>query len=237
MLIQMLRRCAVFVCCGVVLAASPSFATQPALDQGGLEMQISFPAEAAMGTIHVRGKVAAPPEVVWRAVANLNRWSQWMPMVTESYFFSEAAAKAIPRDATKDLAFFQALRNRFPGTMPAPPPTGIATRTSYEAFDLPWPISNEWVARRYHFDASQAAQHRYRVSWEKVYDPNEPGSKGYWVLEPYPGDPQQTLGTYHFEVTARRGLVLRLLKIGVKSAVTKLFHAIRQQVENPGVGG
>lgn len=232
-----LRWCAVILCSGGVFAAAPCLGVPSALDAGGLEMQVSFPAEEAMGTIHVRGRVAAPPEAVWQAVADLNQWAKWMPMVTESYYFSEAAAKSIPQNATKDLPFFQALRRRFPGSAPPPPPTGVTTRTSYEAFDLPWPISNEWVARRYRFDASQAAQHRFRVSWEKVYDPNEPGSRGYWVLEPYQGNPQETLGTYHFEVTARRGLVLRLLKIGVRSAVTKLFRAIRQQVESPAVGG
>lgn len=233
-------RCWSLILCGwFVCLASPAAAASAALDSGGLEMQITFPAEAAMGTIHVRGRIAAPPEAVWRAVADINRWATWMPMVTEAYFFSEAAAKAIPQNATKNLDFFQTLRRRFPGSAPPPPPTGVTTRTSYEAFDLPWPISNEWVARRYRFDASQAAEHRYRVAWEKIYDPNEPGSKGYWVLDPYPGDTQATLGTYHFEVTARRGLALRLLKLGVRSAVTKLFRAIREQAESgrPAVGG
>lgn len=195
-----------------------------------VEIQINFPKEEALGTIHVRGTINAPAAAIWKVVTNIHRWTQWMPMVTEARFFSDAAVQALPANPAKDPALFETLRQQHPGSAPIPGDHGVTTRMSYEAYNLPWPIKDEWVIRRYRFDASRAGESVYRVTWEKGYERNEPGSDGYWELAPTREDPQQTVMIYHFRVKAKHGLALALLKAGTKSAVTKFYHSIREEV-------
>ncbi len=213
--------------CTTMLWAPTVSANEP-----DMSLALNFPKEEEQGTVHVEATIRATPEVVWSILTNANRWRQWMPMVMESYFYSGQAAQAIPQQITKDRAFFDQLRTQHPGTATPPPPQGVQSRVTFEAYDLPWPIKNEWVVRRYRYDAARAREHYYRVGWKRVWNQDVP-EEGYWELRPHPEHAGATHFTYHFRVKAKRGVALALFKGGVKRSINHFIRAIREQAGNP----
>jgi hypothetical protein len=213
-------------CLLVVMVPGEALAKAKTLDQGAVHKRLAFSKAEAFGTVHVQAVINAPSSRVWNLFANLNGWRGWMPLVMEAYFFSDGAARAIPKVVTKDRALFDRLRQQHPGKASVPAGKGRSSRVSFEAFDLPWPIKNEWVVNRYTFDASKANTGRYRVTWHKVWFTQQ---GGYWTLEPFRNDPKRTLLTYHFNVRAKRGLTLVLFKMGVKRTINRMIKAMRKR--------
>ncbi|MBI2343024.1 MAG: SRPBCC family protein [Deltaproteobacteria bacterium] len=188
---------------------------------------LAFPKAEAYGTVHVEAVIAASPEVVWVVLTDVDRWRGWMPLVMRAQFFSAAATTAIPTGVTKDRALFTELLDQHPGTAGAPSMHGVTPRTTFEAYDLPWPIKNEWVVRHYTYDASQAAKHRFRATWRKAWGDGQP--EGYWEISPHGDAVTASRLVYHYRVKAKRGLALGLFKAGVKRASRQLVEAIRRE--------
>ena len=227
----MIRKIAITTCAVLLVSLSLApvvHAKQTPLKDGGIHIKIVFPTEAIHGSIHVEAMIPAMPEVIWSALVDVNRWRTWVPMVIEAFFYSPKAKKAIPADAKKEQEFFKGLKQKYPGTASTPPMNGKARRATYEFYNLPWPIKDEWVVRKYLFDASKAGERKYKATWEKVWD-TSPGKEGYWTLEPFEGDANKTLLIYHFRTKSKIGIKQQLFRVGVKGAVERFIRAIRKE--------
>lgn len=208
--------------------ASPVVQAAPANDP---QIAINFPKAEALGTIDVTIHIMAPPKIVWEVLTETARWSQWMPYAARVQYLSEAAAQALPPVMKKDLPFFESLLQVHPHAAPPPSAMGKSHRVAYESYDLPWPIKNDWVVRKYRFDAQRAAAHYFSASWDKVYDPEEPGSDGYWFIEPADEGATASTFRYHLRVKAKRGLALAMFQIGVKKILKTQIRAVRTEAE------
>lgn len=188
---------------------------------------ISFPKAEEYGTVHVEATIHASPEVVWEILTDMNQWRSWMPMVKASYFYSAPAVAAIPANVSKDQALFDRIHQEHPGSESAPPAKGVTRRTTFESYNLPWPIKDEWVVRHYTYDATLARDHRYRASWRKVW--GDLPEDGHWFITPHPINADAAYFIYHFRVKAKRGVALALFSAGIKHSVKKFIKAIRAE--------
>ncbi len=211
-----------------LLLCGPVFADNVA--NGDIDITLAFPGDDVPGTVRVHAMIDADPEKVWALVTNINDWKGWMPMVMEAHFYSDEFVKALPASVNKDEALFKKLETQFPGHNVAPPLEGTSTRVAFESYDLPWPIANNWSVRRYQYDNSQAATHRYLVSFRKIYERDIKGQEGTWTFEPMPAKSGATLLTYELRTKPQHGFALTLFKIGVKHTVEHMIAAIRKHV-------
>lgn len=192
-------------------------------------IRVDFPSDVPRGTIHVEALVDVLPEVVWAVVIDMNRWHTWMPLVEKAKYYSDAAVAKIPAKVGKDADVFDPLLAM--GTNSTPSPVGKQSRVAYSYYNLPWPIADQWTVEKYHFDATNAGKHEYKVRYYKIYEKNPKKFSGYWKIEPYPGRPGASKLTYHNYMRTKTGFAGKLFRIATKRTVEKMITALRREVK------
>ena len=199
------------------------------LAPGLLTQTLDFPKEEGYGTIHVEAQLKASPEAVWHVLVRPQHWSRWMPMLSRSWFYSDEAIRAIPPQVPKKKKLFEELYEQFPEPAVVrieqdPAWEGIA----FEEYNIPWPIQDEWVVRRYQFDSRKKGEGVYKAQWGKIFD----GSReieGYWHIEPSLTLAGGTHFVYHYRVKAKTGVAMVLFKWAVRRTIDKMVHAIEKE--------
>jgi len=203
------------------------------LMKGKVVKQLSFPEDAEFGTVHIQAVIDVPPQTVWKMLVHLEEWGQWMPSLTEGWFYSKEAMQHLPDPFPKDRNLSLELRKKYPGAEGAVNPffVGEEVRMAYENYDLLWPIRNEWVVRKYFYDSREAGLNKFKASWAQVFNRNQK-TEGYWLLEPFQNDPARTLLTYHYWVRAKAGLSRVVFKWGVQLFINRMMDHLKNEAEH-----
>ena len=91
------------------------------------------------------------------------------------------------------------------------------------AVELPWPIKNEWVVRRYTYDESAEKD---RAAWRKL-DSKTQDDDGYWeVIARADG---KTLLKYYYRVKAKESVPKPVFKAAIGLTVNSMIKAVRHE--------
>jgi len=193
------------------------------MDQGHIFKEITIPEGSDRANVLVNAVINSPPEVVWAALIDINRWPKWLPMNRVAYFVSPEAEKLITPEAAKDHAKVLEINKQNPPAKETTKFSGHWEHTAYEEYDLPWPLKNEWVVRRYQYD--EGADIR-KASWKRV-DSTRDEDDGSWEVRPWKDG--HTHLTYLYRVKAKEGVPQVIFKTAVSMTVNSMIKALRHE--------
>ncbi len=193
------------------------------LDIGGVVKEITIPEGQPWAFVDVSAVIDAKSAVVWGMLTDVERWPKWLPMNRKAKVLAPEAASLITTEIAKDQAKVIEIDAAHPGGKAAAPGGGHWQETVYEMYDLPWPLENEWVVRRYTYDESATVN---RAAWKKIDDS---GTKedGYWEVGPREGG--RTLLHYYYRVKAKEGVPRSIFKTATSLTVGSMIKALRHE--------
>lgn len=197
--------------------------TEERLDQGGIVKKIDIPEGQQWAFVDVTAVVDSKPATVWGMLKDMSKWPKWLPMSRKVGFLSPEAAALITPEIAADEAKTMAIDKAHPATQNQPDFSGHWQRTAYEYYDLPWPIKNEWVVRRYTYDETPEKD---RAAWKKL-DSKLEEDDGYWDVSPRPDG--KTLLKYHYRVKAKESVPRPIFKAAVSLTVNSMIKALRHE--------
>lgn len=193
------------------------------LDTGSIIKEIKIPEGQLYADVLVNAVIDSPPKAVWAALIDIGGWPKWLPMNRKAWFFSPAAEKLITDEISHDKAKVLAINAENPPTSDVAEQHGHWEHVAYEEYDLPWPIKNEWVVRRYKYDE---ATDLFRASWKRV-DSKRDGDDGYWEVRPWKDG--RTHITYYYSVKAKESVPEIVFKTAVSMTVNSMIKALRHE--------
>lgn len=215
--------------CIAVIAGSAAHAKLPTpeqrLDSGGILKDITIPGDSNMAHVTVRAIIDAPPAVVWGALKDIARWPNWLPMSKEAHFLSKEAEPLITTDVAVSQEKVIAIDRAHPNQESGNDGKGSWQRLAYEEYDLPWPIQNEWVVRRYSYHEGAEVQ---KASWRKLVSENAQ-EDGYWEVSGWKDG--KTHLKYYYVVKVKGHAPEPLFKAAVSLTVNSMIKALRKEVK------
>lgn len=213
----------------LVLAPSAVLAGQMTmdakLDSGYIIKDITIPEGSDRADVKVRTVIKAQPQAVWAALVDMNNWPNWLPMNKKAQFLSDEAASLITPQVAKDQTQVIAISSAHPASPDVPHDPGSWQRMAYEEYDLPWPIKNEWVVRRYIYEEQPDLM---RASWKRV-DSTREESDGFWEVRPWKNG--GTYLVYNYKVKPKEKVPEVVLKTAVSMTVTSMIKALRYEAQ------
>lgn len=195
------------------------------LNQGAIIRDITIPDGQEWAFVRVRAVIDAPPRAVWETLSDIEHWPSWLPMNRKALFLAADADGLMTREIAHDRAQTMALFLAHPNRAGAQHAASRWDRLAYEEYDLPWPLKNEWVVRRYTFD-EQAEQNR--ASWKKV-DSSDDLEDGHWEVSPWKDGGKAHL-RYYYRVKAKEGVPHPVFTTAVAFTVNSMIKALRHEV-------
>ncbi len=195
------------------------------LDAGGIVKDIAMPKEGDMAHVNVQAIVETPPKAVWDALRDIERWPRWLPMSKTARFLSPEAEEKISQEIAKSRDKVLEIDARYPNTDHGNDRAGNWQRLVYEEYDLPWPIKNEWVIRRYTYDDGEE---KSRASWRKI-DGSSIDDDGYWEVSPWKDG--KTHLRYYYRVKVKKGVPQTLYKGAISLTVNSMIKALRREAK------
>ncbi|MFH1830175.1 MAG: SRPBCC family protein [Pseudomonadota bacterium] len=212
-----------------LLVALPAWATLPTIEErlnaGGIITEISIPEAGTLAHVNVQAIINSPPIAVWQALKDIEGWPGWLPMSKTARFLSEAAESRITAEIAKNRDEVVAIDTQYPNDDHGNGGAGHWQRLAYEEYDLPWPIKNEWVVRRYTYDEGED---KSRASWRKV-DGSSTDDDGFWEVGAWKDG--KTYLRYYYRVKVKKGAPEPLFKAAVSLTVNSMIKALRREAK------
>lgn len=198
------------------------------LDSGWILRDIKIEAplakdEPSWAYVNVQTVIKTPIAAVWTVLKDLENWPKWLPMTNKTGFLSPEAASLITPEISRDENQVMAINAAHPNSSNIKKYSGRWQLTAYELYDLPWPIKNEWVVRRYIFNESTE---KNRASWKRI-DSQLDDDDGFWELSPR-GE-NKTLLKYYYRVKAKENVPETVFKTAVSFTVNSMIKALRHE--------
>jgi len=193
------------------------------MDQGHIFKEITIPEGSDRAKVLVNAVINSPPEAVWAALIDIGSWPKWLPMNRVAYFLSPEAEKLITPDLAKDHDKVLEINKQSPPAKETSQYSGHWERMAYEEYDLPWPLKNEWVVRRYKYDESADLR---KASWKRV-DSKRNDDDGSWEVKPWKDG--RTRLIYLYYVKAKKGVPQPIFKTAVSLTVNSMIKALRHE--------
>lgn len=197
--------------------------TDQKLDAGYILKEITIPQGQDRADVFVNTVINSSPRAVWASLVDIGSWPRWLPMTSKAQFLSNEAARIVTPDIAKDKAKVLEINGRYPLQKDDTTPTGHWQRVAYEEYDLPWPIKNEWVVRRYSYDESDDL---FRAVWRRV-DSTRNEDDGYWEVRPWRNG--RTNLTYCYRVKPKENVPEVVFKTAVSFTVNSMIKALRHE--------
>ncbi len=195
------------------------------LDAGYILKEITVPQGEDRALVLVNTVIDASPGSVWDALVDIGSWPRWLPMTKDAAFLSEEAAAMVTPEIAKERGKVLEIRDRFPLKEG---PSGWRdhwVRVAYEEYDLPWPIRNEWVVRRYTYDIHKDFA---RASWKRI-DSTRESNDGYWDVKVWKDG--RTYLTYCYRVKPKENVPEAVFKTAVSMTVNSMIKALRHEAQ------
>lgn len=199
------------------------------LQKGWIVSNISYGADESIVIVEVKALINASAGKVWNLLTNVNRWSKWMPVMSRGWIIHPDDLSKLPAQPEKRDDIYKTASASQPASLNVNG-SGKTSLTTFEEFDLPWPINNDWVLRKYHFDATASGNGHYKVSWKQLFKDTE-GRGGKWELSQYNGNTEETLFRYHYRVKRKEGVPKKIFEVIIGKTVDRFIGAIRRNVE------
>jgi ribosome-associated toxin RatA of RatAB toxin-antitoxin module len=213
----------------ILLISLPALAKLPSveerLDAGGIVKDIAMPTDGNMAHVNVQAIVETPPKAVWDALKDIENWPRWLPMSKTARFLSIEAESKITQDIAKSKEDVVKIDAQYPNTDHKNDRKGSWQRLVYEEYDLPWPIKNEWVVRRYTYDDGDE---KSRASWRKI-DGSSADDDGYWEVSKWKNG--KTHLRYYYRIKVKHGAPKVLFKGAVSLTVNSMIKALRKEAK------
>lgn len=215
----------------LALFLTPSFAAggQSTLDSkleaGYIIKDIDIPEGSDRANVKVKTVIRSSPKAVWAALVDINDWPKWLPMNSKAYFLSDEAAGLITPQVAKDQLEVIAISNAHPAPKETDHNAGSWQKMAYEEYNLPWPIKNEWVVRKYNYEERPELM---RASWKRV-DSQRNEDDGFWEVRPWKGG--STYLVYNYKVKPKEKVPEVVFKTAVSMTVTSMIKALRHEAQ------
>lgn len=205
-----------------------SLTDEEKLAKGWIVSYVSYESDDSIANLEVKALINASPKKVWEFLSKVERWSLWMPVMSRGWALGDDALSKVPASPEKTKDVYDVVSVSSPAAVRVSG-SGKTTVSTFEEFDLPWPINNDWVLRKYIFDASKAEEDIYKVEWKQIFKGAERRG-GRWELSRYNGEADETLFEYRFRVKRKEGVPQKVFEIIMGKTVERFVSAIRKNV-------
>ena len=205
-----------------VADAKDKLSTDQQLGNGWIIQKIS--SGDSLVTLEVKALINSSPSEVWKLLTDIDRWKDWEPML------NIGKAVSLEGELEKNEMTY-ALALNCPAQEVNVSDTGKTVATVFEEYDIPWPIQNDWVIRKYIFDANNSDSGEYKVKFHPVFSGVEKKRGGRYKLSRYKGADEETLLEYDFTVKRKEGCPKTVFEIIMKQTAERFVRAIRRNTE------
>jgi hypothetical protein len=195
------------------------------LDNGGILRDIIIPGEEMTAYVTVRAIVEAPPKVVWDTLKDIENWPDWLPMSKEAHFVSKEAEAKITEEVAKDREKVMEIDRALPNGERGNAGSGRWQRVALETYDLPWPLQDQWIIRRYTYDESPE---RMKASFRKI-DGSSQEDDGYWEISKWKDG--TTHLKYYYIARVKGDAPKPLFKAAITLTVNSMIKALRREAK------
>lgn len=192
------------------------------LSLGAILTNIKMPKDDNWAYIYVDAVIKSKPEVVWSILCDIDNWSKWLPMTRHTWFLSPEAAQKISIETAKNKEDVLMLNSQYPTTAAKKSEDKRVEGITYEEYDLPWPLKNEWVVKRYNFNSNADIK---RATWRKVAS-TDGVDDGHWEVKPW-GE-KETFLNYYYRVK-KKNVPEPLFKTAISLTVNSMVKALRRE--------
>ncbi len=199
--------------------------TEERLANGGIIKDINMPGDGMTAYVTVRAIVDAPPKAVWDALKDIEGWPRWLPMSKEAHFVSKEAEAKITPEVAKRREEVIAIDEAHPNGEKGNDGSGRWQRVALETYDLPWPLEDQWIIRRYTYDEGEE---RMKASWRKV-DGSSQGDDGYWEIKGWKDG--KTDLKYYYIATIKGEAPKPLFSAAINLTVNSMIKALRREAK------
>lgn len=218
------------ISCVGVAAAKEKLTAEEKLSKGWIVRNISYGTDDSMVIVDVKALINASSADVWKLLSNIDSWPSWMPVLKRGWVLSGSVLSKIPENPEKADDVYKTVSSGGKGSVNISQ-SGQTSVTTFEEFDLPWPVNNDWVIRKYIFDAARGSEGNYKVSWKQKFKGAE-GRGGMWEIVPNNGAENETLFKYHFVVKRKEGVPKAIFEAMVSKTIDRFISAIRRNVSS-----
>lgn len=195
------------------------------LDNGGILRDIIIPGDEMTAYVTVRAIVEAPPEVVWDTLKDIENWPKWLPMSKEAHFVSKEAEAKIDEATAKDREKVMEIDRTLPNGEKGNAGSGRWQRVALETYDLPWPLQDQWIIRRYTYDESPE---RMKASFRKI-DGSSNEDDGFWEISNWKDG--KTHLKYYYIARVKGAAPKPLFKAAITLTVNSMVKALRREAK------
>jgi len=195
------------------------------LENGGIIKDINIPGEEMTAYVTVHAIVDAPPKAVWDALKDIEGWPRWLPMSKEAHFVSREAEAKITEEVAKHREQVVEIDRAHPNGEKGNDGSGTWQRVALETYDLPWPLEDQWIIRRYTYDEGEE---RMKASWRKV-DGSSQGDDGYWEIKGWKDG--KTDLKYYYIARVKGDAPKPLFKAAINLTVNSMIKALRREAK------
>jgi len=207
--------------CNIVHAKLPT--KEERLASGGIIKDVIIPGNGMTAYVTVEAIIDAPPKAVWDTLKDIEGWPRWLPMSEEAHFVSKAAEAKITEDVAKDRDKVIAIDREHPNGEHGNNGKGKWQRVALETYDLPWPLDNQWIVRRYTYNEKSETM---KASWRKV-DGTSTEDDGYWEVKSWKDG--RTDLKYYYVARVKGGAPKPLFKAAINLTVNSMIKALRRE--------
>jgi ribosome-associated toxin RatA of RatAB toxin-antitoxin module len=208
---------------GTTLAKLPTI--EERLDNGGIVRDIIIPGDDMTAFVTVRAIVEAPPKVVWDTLKDIENWPDWLPMSKEAHFVSKEAEAKIDEATAKDREKVVEIDRALPNGEKGNAGSGHWQRVALETYDLPWPLEDQWIIRRYTYDESPE---RMKASFRKI-DGSSKEDDGFWEISKWKDG--KTHLKYYYIARVKGDAPKPLFKTAITLTVNSMIKALRREAK------
>jgi ribosome-associated toxin RatA of RatAB toxin-antitoxin module len=208
---------------GLAHAKLPS--VEERLESGGIIKDVIIPGDGMIAYVTVQTLVDAPPAAVWSALKDIEEWPRWLPMSSNAHFVSKEAEALITPEIAKDRKKVTEIDAAHPNTEGGNGGEGSWQRLALEEYDLPWPLENQWVIRRYTYEENDDLM---KASWRKI-DGSSQGDDGYWKIKPWKDG--KTELKYYYIVKVKGPAPKPLFTAAINLTVNSMIKALRREAK------
>jgi hypothetical protein len=174
--------------------------------------------------------VFAPPEKVWKAFVNGNKWkNRGIPTMAESMMLTEEQAMTVVKQGLKNNEDIYTIAGKKGiSSVTGRRPQGKWKSYGYQYYDFPWPVSDRWMVIDTDLDETKSSQGIYRMDFRKIAG-NIRTLKGFCNITPFEGNPNLTLFDYQADSHPGVSLPKVFIKWGVQRAMPLVVNSLRKE--------